>query len=130
VRPDLRSLWQQFASYGYWKAQMLRRHPRSLRPRQTAAPALLAALALSAGTTLSGWIVPGAPPPMRWAFPATALLYAAAALGVSVAVGSRLGFGVALRLPAVFATMHLAWGGGFWIGLARSLRAGGRGGAR
>ncbi len=119
VRPDLESLWRQFASYGYWKAQMLRRHPRSLRARQLAAPALVAALVLSALASFSS-LVGLAPPELsalgRGLFPAVAGLYLAACLGVSVAVALRQGLRVSLPLPAVFATMHLAWGGGFWVG--------------
>ncbi|MDQ1346973.1 MAG: succinoglycan biosynthesis protein ExoA [Acidobacteriota bacterium] len=119
VRPDLESLWQQFASYGYWKTQMLRRHPRSLHPRQLAAPALVAALGLSAvvsAASLAGLAGPRAPALAVWLFPAVAGLYAVTSLLVSCAVGLRRGLAVALPLPAVFATMHLAWGAGFWAG--------------
>ncbi len=119
VRPNLESLWQQFASYGYWKAQMLRRHPLSLRPRQLAAPALVAALGLGAlvsAASLTGVAGPLASALVVWLFPAVAAFYTVTSLGVSCAVGLRRGLAVALRLPAVFATMHLAWGAGFWTG--------------
>ncbi len=117
VRPDLGSLGRQFASYGYWKAQMLRRHPRSLRPRQLAAPLLVAALALSALASLAALLWAGIPAPAAWLFPAVAALYLATSVGVSCAVALRRGLRTALPLPAVFATMHLAWGGGFWTGV-------------
>ncbi len=52
----------------------------------------------------------------RWLFAALVALYLAASFGVALAVGLRRGLRTALPLPAVFATMHLAWGGGFWIG--------------
>ncbi|MEO7793825.1 MAG: glycosyltransferase family 2 protein [Thermoanaerobaculia bacterium] len=137
VRPDLPSLWRQFASYGYWKAQMLRRYPRSLRLRQVAAPGLVAALfgtllaSLAGITGMAGesgsagtWLPEGA----RWFFPALVALYLAASLGFAAAIGLRRGLRVAIALPAIFATMHLAWGGGFWIGVLLPLRAGRRGG--
>lgn len=120
VRPDLPSLGRQFGSYGYWKAQMLRRHPRSLRPRQLAAPALVAALfvaALVSLAALAGGGGPGQPELTRWLFPAVVALYVLTSLGVTCAVAARRGLRAALPLPAVFATMHLAWGGGFWLGL-------------
>jgi GT2 family glycosyltransferase len=123
VRPDLPSLWRQFGSYGYWKAQMLRRHPRSLRPRQLAAPAFVAALVAAALATLAGFLWPQLPAACRWAFPVVAGLYVATSLGVAAAVAVRRGLRTAVRLPAVFATMHLAWGGGFWLGALRPPRA-------
>ena len=129
VRPDLPSLWRQFASYGYWKAQMLRRHPRSLRPRQLAAPALVAALVLAAlGSIVS---LAGLAPPRlsglgKTLFPAVAALYLATSVGVACAVALRRDLRVALALPAVFATMHLAWGGGFWFGMLFPPRASGK----
>lgn len=120
VRPDLPSLARQFASYGYWKAQMLRRHPRSLRPRQLAAPALVAALAVAACATLaalSGVFRPQLPAAAVWLLPGVAALYLLASVGVSCSVAWRQGLRAALPLPAVFATMHLAWGAGFWVGV-------------
>ena len=116
VRPDLPSLGRQFGSYGYWKAQMLRRHPRSLRPRQLAAPALVAAFVGAALASLAGLFWPQLPLAGRWLFPAVVALYLATSCGVALAVGLRRGLRTALPLPAVFATMHLAWGGGFWLG--------------
>ena len=134
VRPDLRSLARQFASYGYWKAQMLRRHPRSLRPRQLAAPAFVAALALSALASVAalvdlavtgagagtGWPVP--PLLVAALLPAVAALHLAASVGFAGSVARRCGLRIALALPAVFATMHLAWGWGFWRGVVRPPR--------
>jgi hypothetical protein len=134
VRPDLQSLARQFASYGYWKAQMLRRHPKSLRARQLAAPvfvaalglaalasaAALAALAVSGGGGGDGWPIP--PLLVAGLFPAVAALHLVVSLGVACGIARRRGLRTALPLPAVFATMHLAWGWGFWRGVARPPR--------
>jgi hypothetical protein len=117
VRPDLSSLARQFRSYGYWKAQMLRRHPRSLRARQIAAPILVAALGVAALVSSAALLRPEAPPFARWLFPALAALYLAANLVVASSVALERGLRTALPLPAVFATMHFAWGGGFWVGV-------------
>ena len=61
-RADLASLWRQHFQYGYWKVRVMQKHPRQMRARQFAPPALVAALALGVatapwsrwGSTLSG----------------------------------------------------------------------------
>jgi len=47
-RGSYRSLWRQYYQYGYWKAPVLRRHPRARRARHLAPAALAAALASAA----------------------------------------------------------------------------------
>ena len=59
---------------------------------------------------------PQMPASGRWLFVAVAALYLATSLRRLLAVAVRRGLREALSLPAVFATMHLAWGGGFWVG--------------
>lgn len=104
-RPSLRRLARQYFEYGQWKREMLRRHPRSLRLRQTAAPVALVANA--AGLVLAAVVSP------RWLVVPGA--YAAATAAASVVAG-RGDARVTARLPAVFATMHGAWGLGFLVG--------------
>ena len=83
---------------------MLLRHPRSLRARQLAPPALLlglgASTALAAAGLSAAALVPGA---------YAALLLGAALLSARARCDPR----AAILLPAVLATMHLAWAGGF-----------------
>ena len=107
VRSSLRTLAGQYFDYGAGKRRMLRNHPDSLRPRQVAAPLLVAALAASAAISFTPWrrasiIVPAA--------------YGAVlcATGAVLAVRRRDLAGVAV--PAVLATMHLSWGAGFFRG--------------
>ena len=104
-RSSLRGLARQYFEYGVWKREVLRRHPRSTRLRQLVAPAAVVAnagsLVLSVAHSPRWLVVPG--------------VYAGAALGASVIAGRRAGPGVMLRLPAVFATMHHAWGVGFLV---------------
>ena len=112
-RATLAALARQYWAWGRWKRAMLRRHPGSLRWRQLAAPALTAALAASSlATPLAG--------PVAAAVPLAYL--AALALG-AVACGLRRRSAAAVLLPAILATMHLAWGAGFWAACLRPPRA-------
>ncbi len=117
VRSDLSSLWRQFFDYGFWKLQMLRRHPRSLRARQLAAPALVAGLALALAASLAALLPGGVPSGLAWSFPAVAGAYLMATVGAATIAPRGEEGGLPWRLPIVFATMHLAWGSGFWRGL-------------
>lgn len=125
TRPSFGQVARQYHDYGFWKRRMLRLHPRSLRPRQLVAPAFVLGLLLAAGAAIAAaaGLLPAA---AAWALPGLAGLYAAAALGVSASLAARHGARHLLRLPAVLATMHLAWGWGFlaasvapWAGARR-----------
>ena len=54
-RGSIAALARQYFNYGRWKSVVLRRHPRSLRWRQLAAPLLVLGLAVSAGLGAAGW---------------------------------------------------------------------------
>ena len=84
---------------------MLRRHPASLRWRHVAAPlpALVLALSAVAGTATASPLA--AVPPLAYLL---VLITGAAVHGL------RRRDAAALLLPPVLATMHLAWGTGFW----------------
>ena len=125
-KSNFRALARQFFDYGRWKRVVLTRHPRSLRPRQIAAPLLLVALACSAAAGGAGVaIAAGVVTPVLGSNSAAVLLGAAAAspvayglflLGASAAVGLRRRRAEAILLPAVTATMHIAWALGFVAG--------------
>jgi glycosyltransferase involved in cell wall biosynthesis len=96
-RSDLTALGRQFFRYGRSRALTIRRHPRTIRARQLAAPGLVLALA-------SPWRRP------------VALVYVAgiaARTAIETAGDRRSAAGFAASLP----TMHLAWGAGFLSGL-------------
>lgn len=102
-RGSVRALAAQYFQYGRWRRVVARRHPGSLRWRQMAAPATLSACIAGAAVAATG---------RRWGLlPLGA--YAAGLTAASVMVGRRLPADIALRLPAVFATMHGSWGLGF-----------------
>ena len=105
-RSTLRALARQYFEYGQWKREVLRRHPRSVRARQLVAPAAVVA---NAGAV----VLAAAHRPPWLVVPA---VYVGACLAASVAAGRRHGLGVTARLPAVYATMHHAWGAGFLVG--------------
>ena len=105
-RGTMAALARQYRGYGRWKAAMLARHPRALRARQLAPPLLVAGLAVSAALLAAGTALP--------------LLYLVVLLGASAVIGLRRRRVEALLVPAVAATIHLAWGSGFIGGLARA----------
>ncbi len=126
VRETLGALARQYAGYGFWKAQMLRRHPASLRVRQIIPPLWVAFLVGGAlgsfwiRTLLTIWMV------------LIAVYVGATATAAGLALihpptplcrirkrrdDRKTSLRHFLLLPPVFWTMHLAWGGGFWVGM-------------
>jgi succinoglycan biosynthesis protein ExoA len=106
-RGSLRALAAQYFDYGRWKREVVKRHPRSLRWRQAAPPALVAGLA--------GSLVVAVFRPVALGVPA---LYVAATIGAAATTARSVR--EATRLAVIFPTMHLAWGGGFLAGGASS----------
>ena len=110
-RASYRGLMRQYFRYGWWKTQMLRKHPASIRARQllpiAASAALVAALVFSAFG-----------PPGRLMFGAIGLLYGGLLMGASVqqAVRARCA-GLLVMLPVTFVSIHLSWCGGVWANL-------------
>ena len=114
-RSDYSGLARQYFSYGAWKRTMLRRHPRSLRIRQLAAPALAAGLAVSAVQLAAG----------RGRGVILPVLYAGACAIAAIRLRDVLpGRRDRARAAVAYAVMHFAWGAGFLAGRA------GRGPAR
>jgi succinoglycan biosynthesis protein ExoA len=111
-RSTLRSLWRQYFQYGYWKVRVMQKHPRQMSVRHFVPAAFVSAL-VAAG--LAALAMPGA----RTAFIGLAAVYAAACLVVSAVGLRRAGSGPLLLLPVAFATLHLAYGAGFLVGLFR-----------
>ncbi len=109
-RATLRSLASQYFQYGMWKRQMLRRHPRSLQPRQVVAPLLVIGLVVSAIDLLRGRLRGLLLP---FAYINSALLVARDSRRQLPDRADRY------RMVAVFATMHVAWGAGFLFGWLR-----------
>lgn len=112
-KQTLGDFFAQYRRYGKGKSEVARLHPDSVAFRHLAAPALVAALATA------GLLARRRP---RLAA-ALAAPYAAALGAASVATARRVeGAAAKALVPAAFATMHVAWGLGFWEGMLASLR--------
>lgn len=116
ARPTVRALARQYFRYGWWKAETLKRHPRSLRWRQAVPAAFVGALLLLSALAMVD----------RRAVLALAilvLLYATAAAAASIhAARSASVPGLVPYLLVVFATIHVPWG----LGLLTNVLTGGR----
>jgi glycosyltransferase involved in cell wall biosynthesis len=109
-RNSLHGLVRQYFRYGFYRARTFRRHPQSMRRSHLIAPALAA----SAVAAVAG------PRPIRLAAGACigAYLLAVLAPGVHTATRARQPVEGAM-LVAVLPAMHLGWGFGTLVGMAR-----------
>lgn len=115
ARSDLVNLAQQYLRYGYWKARMLMKHPRSIRLRQ-AIPPLIA-------LTFIGLLVASPSHVLAQVALATALGAYALTLGIA-SVGAVLqhkDLPMIFGVPLALFTMHFSWGIAFWWGLLSGL---------
>lgn len=103
-----RSSWQrlarQYYEYGWWKAEVARRHLGSLRARQIAPVVLTLALVVSLLA------------PERFRTHRFAVLYVGVTTLVAATAPDR---SATSRLAVVLPTMHLAWGTGFIVSTLR-----------
>jgi cellulose synthase/poly-beta-1,6-N-acetylglucosamine synthase-like glycosyltransferase len=114
-RQTLSALTRQYVRYGRGKVRMLARHPGSLKWRHLVAPCFVAVL--MAGAPLALWL-----PVARAPWVTVVATYAALNVLFSTRLAASSGWGLMPRITAAFATMHLAWGIGFWVELARLAR--------
>ena len=113
-RSTLRSLCRQYFQYGYWKVRVLQKHPRQMQPRQFVPPTFVAVL--SSSLLMAPFSIGG-----KRMFIAVAGSYTIANLAASIITARKADNGSKLLplLPVTFATLHLAYGLGFLIGLGR-----------
>jgi succinoglycan biosynthesis protein ExoA len=116
-RATLGSLWRQYFAYGFWKVEVLARHPAQMRPRQFAPPAFVGGMA---GLALLSpfWV------PARVLGTLCAATYAAAVALVAAGHARRAPHPRWMLLAAAFATLHFSYGAGFILGLLRRFRPG------
>ena len=114
ARTTLRALARQYLRYGYWKAQMLKRYPRTMRWRQFLPPAFVAGL--TGLLLLSIWFSFA-----RWLLLLQLALYSFALMVVGIATSVKEKTPVyAIYLPLAIATMHISWGAAFLWGIISS----------
>jgi succinoglycan biosynthesis protein ExoA len=104
-RGSLRALAKQYFEYGWWKAEVARMHPTSLKLRQLAPGVALVTLIL--GTTT---------PRLRRCSRLLIVLYA-------LSVGSHAALARRLQLIVIYPTIHVAWVGGLAVRTISRIRA-------
>jgi succinoglycan biosynthesis protein ExoA len=111
-RATMGSLWSQYFQYGYWKVRVMQKHPRQMQPRQFMPPLFVATLLV---TLLLLLVFPGA----GYLFGLVVGAYAIAVATASILAARKIGWQLLPLFPIVFATLHLAYGSGFLMGLTR-----------
>lgn len=114
-RERIADFGRQYLRYGRGKADVARLHPKTFRIRHAAPPALVA------GLLIGVVVVPWSKVPLVVLVTSYGLVVTVASAAVSRSVRSGAG---RIRVPAVLVTMHMAWGAGFWTGMARLARHG------
>ena len=117
ARPTLTQLARQYRRYGYWKAQMVKLHPASIKWRHLVAPTFVASIILLG---LAGFFIR-----VAWlALSVVLLLYFLMSLyfGFRVARRNRGGLRMMFLMPVVFFTIHCSWGTSFFLGLVTRSR--------
>ena len=111
-RSSLGPLWRQFLQYGFWKVRVMQKHPRQMRARQFIPPLFVIGVIGSVAVDL---LFPTGP--------SLALLVAGSYLLVNLIASFWAASKTKLRylplLPLVFGAMHLGYGVGFLVGLAK-----------
>lgn len=115
---NIKDLWYQYRRYGKGKVRVMRKHPRSVRVRHLAPPAMVVALPALTMVSVVHKRRLHALPLAAYLLALTASLFTRPARQVSLQ--SRV------QLPAVLAVMHFGWGLGAIEGLVAMLRGGDR----
>ncbi len=111
ARSTLRELSKQYWRYGYWKAQMLRSYPQTLRWRQILPPVFVAAL-FSLGVLSLFWVL------ARWLLAIIVILYTIIIFGIGIQMSLKhKQLLSAIGVPLATATIHLSWGAAFLWGV-------------
>jgi succinoglycan biosynthesis protein ExoA len=110
ARATLRDLSRQYWRYGYWKAQMSRKYPTTLRWRQILPPIFVLAL-LVLGVFSIIWNL------TRWMIAILVILYMLVlfSIGIQMEIKHK-NLSFAFGVPMAIATIHLSWGCAFLWG--------------
>jgi len=108
------ALARQFYESGRWRREVVRTHPESRSARYLAAPAALAAVIIGLMFGVHGAVTGN---PWLTALLVVPLGYVAGVLVASLTHVRDLPLRSLLVLPGVLATMHMAWGAGYFRGV-------------
>lgn len=107
ARATFKDLARQYWRYGYWKARMLRRYPKTLRWRQALPPVFVLSLALLLVMAVA-WPFAG------WIFVIESSIYVMVLLLAGIHLAwARGDLSLIVGLPLAIATMHFSWGAAF-----------------
>lgn len=106
------SLWRQYLQYGYWKVRVLQKHPRQMSSRQFVPPLFVMTLFLLSLT--APFLMAG-----RFLLAAIVITYSMLSFGASILAVRRADWRLLPFCPVAFAIIHVAYGSGFLLGLAR-----------
>ena len=111
ARSSLKELAHQYLRYGYWKAQMLRKYPKTLRWRQVLPPLFVFAL-ISLGLLSLLWYF------ASWVLVIIVLLYTTVIiiLGIKMSINHK-DISMTIGVPFAIATIHLSYGSALLWGL-------------
>jgi succinoglycan biosynthesis protein ExoA len=116
ARSTLRELAIQYWRYGYWKAQMLRRFPNTLRWRQAIPPIFVAAL-IALGILSIGFSI------ARWLFAIIVILYAIVILSIGIQMSLKFrNLSSLCGVPLALATIQITWGAAFLWGMVKKTK--------
>jgi len=120
-RPTSAALARQYHDYGRWRREVTRRHPDTLSLRYLAAPVMVAGVSIGCALALVG-VLTHTPALVTLGLLAPVGYLAANAIASFMAARRvpALSAASALRMPWVFALMHVTWGVGFLRGGAKS----------
>ena len=107
ARSTFGGLARQYFRYGFWKWQMLRRYPGTLRWRQALPPLFVSSL-IAGGLMALFWPVFG----LLTGFELLAYFGILGLFGLRTAL-QRKDFSLLVGLPLAMAVMHFSWGSGF-----------------
>ena len=116
ARRSLSELARQYFRYGWWKGQMLKKHPRSLRWRQAVPGALVPTFAILASMSLVA-------PVALLLLGGLAAAYVATLTGAAAQIArEERRWGLWGPLVAAFGVVHFAWSSGFAVNLVTASR--------
>jgi hypothetical protein len=110
ARGTVRSLWRQYAQYGYWKVRVVQKHSRQAQPRQFVPLCFVLALVLCAALAAFSGVG-------RVLLAVVAGAYLVANVAASIVTARHAGWRYLPLLPVVYSVLHVSYGLGFAKGL-------------